>query len=424
MDDDRTPDQRATPDADRDDAPSHRVTAVEVVWNNVWVRAISYVVLAVLLIFVLWRLRTGYAFALQVGVIGFVIAYIFNPLVELLGRIRIRRALAVFLVYLLVLLLIVLGSVLLGQVVVELTQFAESIDTAFNTIGGWVQGVSNWLSGLADRLPAVLRDRFGVESGGDELSLQIQEQIADFLTRATTGLIAFLERLVTGGPTLLLTGANRIISTTLQIFLILLASAYFLYDFPRFVENFRRFVPVRWRPLYRNLSGKADQAVGGYLRGQLLITSVLGLLIFLGLTILDVRLALAISFLAAIFNLVPFLGPIIGVIPAVLLALIDSPWKALGVVVVFIIANQLEGNLLSPMILSRSVNLHPVTVLLAIMVGVGLLGFVGALLAVPFVALVKVVLEEFLFTRPAYDVDLKQGDGDGEADGATVPDRG
>lgn len=394
---------------------NHRVTALEVVWRNVWVRAVSYVVLAVLLVFVLWRLRSGYAFALQVGVIGFVIAYILNPLVEALGRIRVRRSIAVILVYLLLLLLMVLGSVLLGRVVVELSEFTLYIDDAFNEISGWITGVSGWLSGIAERLPSVLRDRFGVESGGDELTSQIQEQIAQFLTSASQGLVALLQRIVTGGPNFLLTGANRIISTTLQIFLILLASAYFLYDFPRFVENFRRFVPVRWRPLYRNLSAKADQAVGGYLRGQLLITSVLGLLIFIGLSLLDIRLALAISFLAAIFNLVPYLGPIIGVIPAVLLALIDSPWKALGAVIVFVIANQLEGNLLSPMILSRSVNLHPVTVLLAIMMGLGLLGFVGALLAVPFAALIKVLLDEFLLTRPAYDVALHEPEAESES---------
>lgn len=411
MDSDSDPPQTLgalQPTPDGSGRPNHRVTALEVVWRNVWVRAISYVVLAVLLVFVLWRLREGYAFAVQVGVIGFVIAYILNPLVEALGRIRVRRSIAVIVVYLLLLLLIVLGSVLLGRVVVELSQFTAYIDDAFNEISGWVQGLSGWLSGIAERLPAVLRDRFGVENGGDELTLKIQEQIAQFLTRASQGLVALLERLVTGGPNFLLTGANRIISTTLQIFLILLASAYFLYDFPRFVENFRRFMPVRWRPLYRNLSSKADLAVGGYLRGQLLITSVLGLLIFLGLSLLNIRLALAISFLAAIFNLVPYLGPIIGVIPAVLLALIDSPLKALGAIVVFILANQLEGNLLSPMILSRSVNLHPVTVLLAIMMGLGLLGFVGALLAVPFVALTKVLLEEFLLTRPAYSEALHE----------------
>ncbi len=377
------------------------ITAVEIVWRNPWVRAVTYVALTIFAAVVLWRLRGGYAFALQVGIIGFFVAYILNPVVEAVCRLRIRRSLAVIIVYLILLQLVVLGSVLLSQVVVQLGDFVSSIPRALDNIGSWFAAVQDWLGGLVDRLPGFLSDRFGIEPSG-QLSEQVQEQIAQVLARAATTLTDLLERLVAGGPSFIVTGATNIISTTLQAFLILLVSAYFLYDFPRFTDNFRRFVPLRWKRLYDDLLVKTDRAVGGYLRGQLLITSLLGILIWIGLSIIGVPLALAISFLAAIFNLVPYLGPIIGVVPAVLLGFTVSPLTALLAIVVFIAANQLEGNVLSPMILSRSVNLHPVTVLLAIMIGLGMLGFVGALLAVPITALGKVLLEEYLLTRPPY----------------------
>jgi predicted PurR-regulated permease PerM len=254
---------------------------------------------------------------------------------------------------------------------------------------------------LLERLPSFF-DRFGVQVSSDDLSKQVQERLTGFLASSVESINAFLENLVQKGPSVLLSGATNIISTTLQIFLILLASAYFLYDYPKFVESFRLVVPVRWRGVYSDLSRKADMAVGGYLRGQLLITMVLGVFIFIGLSIIGVPLALAISFLAALFNLVPYLGPIIGVIPAVLLGFTVSPWTALWAVLVFILANQIEGNFLAPFILSKSTNLHPVTVLLAILVGAGLFGLLGALLAVPVVALIKVVLDEYLFDRPPY----------------------
>jgi len=128
----------------------------------------------------------------------------------------------------------------------------------------------------------------------------------------------------------------------------------------------------------------------------------LGVLIWVGLSILGVPLATAIAFVAAVFNLIPYLGPIIGVIPAVLLGFTVGPWTALLAAAVFLVANQIEGNVLSPLILSRSTNLHPVTVMLAIMAGLGLLGLLGALLAVPTVALAKVVMEEYLLGRPAF----------------------
>ena len=377
------------------------ITAVEIVWQSPWVRAIFFLALGILVMVMLWRFRSGYTFVLQVGIVGFVMAYILNPVVNALGRIRIGRALAVVLVYIVLLQLLVLGSILVGQVVVQLGDFVSQIPRALDSIGSLFGHLQPWFNGVLENLPTFLSDRLGVENN-DQFALQVREQVQIVLSQAVEGIAGALEQLVAGGPGLLLSGATNILSATLQFFLILLTSAYFLYDFPRFTANFRRFVPVRWRPLYGDLVQKADRAVGGYLRGQLLITTVLGIFIFIGLSIIRVPLALTIGFLAAIFNLVPYLGPIIGAVPAILLGFTVSPLTALLAVLVFIIANQLEGHLLSPLILSRSVNLHPVTVLLAIMAGLGLLGFVGALLAVPLVALGKVILEEYLLTRPPY----------------------
>jgi predicted PurR-regulated permease PerM len=383
-----------------------RVTAMEIVWRNPWVRALAYLALTVFVVWLLITLRRGYAFALQVAIIGFIIAYILNPVVEALsrlrlGRIRVARGLAVVLVYLVLIQVFVLGSILIGQVVTQLGEFVRRIPLALENVGESLTGFQAWLSNVSEGLPSFLSERFGIEQN-DQLAVQVQEQLASVLARSVEAFTDLIEQLVTGGPSLLVSGATNIISTTLQVILILLASAYFLYDFPRFTNNAYRLVPLRWRPLYRDLIHKADGAVGGYMRGQLLITLVLGVLIWLGLSIIGVPLALAISFLAAIFNLVPYLGPIIGVVPAVLLGFTVSPLTAGLAVVVFVVANQLEGNVLAPLILSRSTNLHPLTVLLSIMAGIGLLGLVGALLAVPFVALMKIIIDDYLLTGPAY----------------------
>ena len=373
-----------------------RPNAFEIVWRNPWVRAVCYTALIAGAVIFLIRARSGYIFALQVGLVGFGLAYILNPIVNALQRIRIRRGLAVVLVYILLLNILILGSILITQVIVQLGEFIGLIPEAFDSISRYLgtisTRVSGWLSGTFERLPNFF-ERFGFETSSDQLSLEAQARIQEILSGAVTNINGLLRRLLSDGPSLLLSGAASIISTTLQIILILLASAYFLFDFPKFVESFRLAVPTRYRRLFTDLSQKADRAVGGYLRGQLLITLILGVLIYIGLSIAGVPLALAISFLAAIFNLVPYLGPIIGVIPAVLLGFTVSPWTAFWAVIVFIIANQLEGNVLAPYILSKNTNLHPVTVLLAILVGAGMFGLLGALLAVPVVALLKVVLD-------------------------------
>jgi len=389
-------------ETDRPEAAVRRIAALEVVWRSVWVRAVSYVVLTALLIDVLWRLRRGYAFALQVGVIGFVIAYVLNPVVEALQRLRIRRAVAVVIVYFLLVNLLVLGSVVVSQVVAEMGRFVKLIPGAIDNLTSLSGSVGTWWSGVLENLPGAVSSRLALPANQTQLSAQIHQELVTFATQLAQSLNKLLQHIIAGGPSLLLSGATAVISTTFQVVLVFVASAYFLYDYPRFTANFRRFVPVRWRPVYEDLSDKADRAVGGYLRGQVVITITLGILIWIGLSIIGVPLATAISFLAAIFNLVPYLGPIIGVLPAVLLGLTVGPWTAVLAVVVFILANQLEAHVLGPLILSRSTNLHPVTVLLAILAGLGLFGLVGALLAVPVVALVKVVLEEYLLTREAY----------------------
>ncbi|MDZ7703800.1 MAG: AI-2E family transporter [Trueperaceae bacterium] len=433
-----------TLDFELDDAPKRGVTAFEIVWRSPWVRVVSYVTAVTLLVWLLWSLRGGYGFALEVAIIGFVIAYVLNPVVVALERIRVRRPFGVVIVYIMLLLLLVLGSVLITQVVVETERFVRLIPGAVDAIIAYLEGASQNINDFIDNLPGFITDRFDFEPPRDILSepgaddesapLDIaRDTIQNFLAQAAIGLNNTLETLVsqsgdyllTGGRSIL-SGVTSILSTTFQVFLILLASAYFLYDYPKFVASFKRYVPVRWRPLYNDISAKADRAVGGYLRGQILITTILGLFIWFGLTMIGVPLAVAISFIAAVFNLIPYLGPIVGVVPAVLLGFTVSPLTALLAVGVFVIANQIEGNLLAPFILSKSTDLHPVTVLLAILAGVGLLGLVGALLAVPVVALAKVILEEYLLKRPAYQVAAEIPDdgppGEETSDGSSAND--
>jgi predicted PurR-regulated permease PerM len=403
LDPERLPEQRAAPSATPSEhPPTHEVTALEVLWQNVWVRGVVYVVLGVLVLLMLITQQHRYMFALQVAAIGFLIAYILNPLVDLLRRLRINRALAVVLVYLLVLQVFVLGSALLTNVVAETARFVALVPAAIEELAVLLARAFMWLGGIMDAAPGFVQERFGVDLTGDEVAQQSQEQLAAWLTALAQALNRFLERVVAEGPAVLMAGATSIISTTFQMVLIVIGSAYILYDYHRLSASIRRYVPVRWRAVHADISRKADRAIGGYLRGQILISLILGSMIWVGLTLSGVPLALAISFLAAVFNLVPYLGPVVGTVPAVLLGLTVSPLTALLALIVFIVANQVEAHLLSPMILGKSTDIHPVTVLISILIGIGFLGILGAFVAVPVAALIKVVLEEYLLTRPAY----------------------
>lgn len=391
-------------EAQAERAAARNPTAFEVVWRSVWVRAPVQLVLLVLVVWLLIHFRTSYAFALQTAIIGFVLAYVLNPLADGLGRLRVPRALATVIVYILVISLFVFGTYLLTQVVTELGRFVNAVPRALEALAPLITNVSNFFASWQERLPGFLADRFGVNPSNDNVAQEVETRIVTIFDQAADGITALLERILNQGPGALLSGATGIFSTTLQVFLIVVASAYFLNDFHKIIANFKRFVPLRYRPVYRDVGRKMDLAVGGYLRGQLLIAVILGLFIYLGLVLIGIRLPLAISFLAAVLNLVPYLGPIVGALPATLLGLTtETPFtSALLVIILFVVANQLEGNLLSPFILSKSTNLHPVTVLIAITFGLGAFGLVGAIFAVPAVSLIKVMLETYLLKRPAY----------------------
>ena len=415
------------------------ITAFEIVWRNPWVRAITYAVAIIATIYLLFaHILPGAATAFQVAVIGFVIAYILNPLVMGLKRLRIPRSIAVILVYLALLAVLVLGSVLITQVVTDISRFARFIPDALGNITMLLGQAAAWFSGLSENVPDFIANRFGdggttggAETGGaalgegaqgagqevaastqtGDIAGRVEEAVQNLLTQAATSLEAGLQEFISNSGNILLSGGGTFISgvttvfsTTFQIFLILLAGAYFLYDFPKITANFRRYVPLRYRPFYSGVAQKVDRTVGGYLRGQLIVMLAIGILLWIGLELVGVPSAPSISFLAAIFNIIPYLGPIIGVVPAVLLSFTTGAplTTAILAVVVFVVANQIEGNFLSPLILSKSTNLHPVTVFIAIIAGFGLFGLVGGLLAVPTVALAKVLIESYLLTRPAY----------------------
>jgi predicted PurR-regulated permease PerM len=388
--------------------------ALEVAWQNVWVRAATFIVLIILAALLLWHARSGYTFALTVALVGYLLAYILNPLVNFLQRLRIGRPLAVGIVYLLLANLVVIGSVLIGQVVAQMGEFLRLIPAAIDSLQPYLLNLLSWVEGL----PALL-ERFGAEPDPEfaEESVALitpvfetgQQMIADFLAEAVTTLRGLLQRLLSEGSDFLFSGVVSIVSGGVQVFFIILISAYFLYDFPRFSQALLRYVPVRYRSVFVDVRDKTDKVVGGFLRGQVLINLLIGLTLWAGLTIAQVPLALSLSFFAAVFNIIPYLGPIISTVPAVLLALTVSPWSAVGALAVFIIANQLEAHVYAPLVLGKTTNLHPVTVIISILVGVGLFGIIGAFLAIPVVALTKVLLEEYLLHRPDYTEPVEEG---------------
>ncbi len=142
-----------------------------------------------------------------------------------------------------------------------------------------------------------------------------------------------------------------------------------------------------------------EEKLGSWLRGQLFLSLIIGLLSYIGLFILNIPYALPLALIAGVLEVVPVIGPIISAIPAIFIALTISPVLALGVAAMFFVIQQLENHLIVPQVMKRAVGLNPLMVILAIAIGSRLLGIAGALLAVPLAVVVQIIVTEIIEER-------------------------
>jgi predicted PurR-regulated permease PerM len=165
-----------------------------------------------------------------------------------------------------------------------------------------------------------------------------------------------------------------------------------LKDTENIKEAFTLTVPRRYRSDVTAIGRDIDEIISAFLRGHLVISFIVGILTGMGMYIVGLEFSFIIGLIAGIAELVPYLGPLITAVPAVALALLHSKKTALYAVVVILIVQQLENAVISPRILGKSMGLHPLMIIFALLAGAELLGFTGVILAVPGAAAIKVVL--------------------------------
>lgn len=171
-------------------------------------------------------------------------------------------------------------------------------------------------------------------------------------------------------------------------------SYYFLSDSDYIGNRLLNFLPVKSRNMIRKISCDIDKILGRYIISQLFLCMIIGVATFIILIGLKVNFPVILSLINAFFNIVPYFGPIFGALPAIFIALIDSPEKALWTAIWLYGLQQIEGNIISPKITGESISMHPLTVILLLIVGGEAAGFVGMILAIPIGVIVKVVYED------------------------------
>ena len=154
-------------------------------------------------------------------------------------------------------------------------------------------------------------------------------------------------------------------------------------------------IPTEHRHYISDLANRIQIKIGGWVRGQLLLMLIVGVLTYIGLSLLGVKYALVLALIAALFEIIPYLGPILAAVPAVILAFFQAPVLALMVVLLFTVINQLENYVIVPQVMKRTVGLSPIVIIVVMLIGAKLAGILGIILAVPTAAAITEVVKDF-----------------------------
>ena len=304
---------------------------------------------------------------------GMILAYLSNPLANRLQRMGLSRTLSVSGVFLiLTLILTVALLVLIPLVVQQVRQFGQLIP-----------GIFEWIE---TTLAPQVRAWTGLDLAADLNDLQ--ETLGEHWQDAGGYLAQLLGQVGRSGAAFL--------TWVTYVALIPVVTFYLLLDWNRLLTNVRNLLPRHWEPAAVRLSQRCDEVLSAFLRGQLLVMLTLGAVYAVGLTVMGLRFGLLIGMAAGLASIVPFLGFIVGISVALLVAFFqfDSWLALLGVLIVFSIGQLLESVVLQPKLLGDRIGLHPVAVIFAVLAGGSLFGFTGVLLALPAAAVIIVLLRE------------------------------
>jgi predicted PurR-regulated permease PerM len=177
-------------------------------------------------------------------------------------------------------------------------------------------------------------------------------------------------------------------------FTIVVLSFYLLLEEYRIRKFIKEYLPLQNREALVDITQKIGRKMGDWLRGQVCLMVIIGVVDYIGLSIIGVPFALVLALWAAITEIIPYIGPILGAIPAVIIGFTVSPLVALIVLIFYILVQQLESNFLVPKIMQKAVGLSPVIIILALLIGGKLAGVLGVILAVPVVATIGVLVQE------------------------------
>ncbi len=302
-------------------------------------------------------------------VVGAVLAYVGDPIVDWLQRRGFSRTWGVVLVFATITLLIALLILMIAPMIYA--QTVTLIQAAPEALR-WVQDVG--LPKLGIHVP----DKLRLDAN------YIRRWVGEHWQEAT------------GAAGVVAQSGLAVLTTLANILLIPVVAFYLLRDWDDMIAACDGFMPPRWRALTRRLARECDEVLGSFIRGQGLVMLAMAVYYCVTLTVLGVNLSLVVGLIAGTLTFVPYLGFAVGFAAAMIAVLVQDPsfWMIAWVVVIFTVAQMMEGNVLVPWLVGDQIGIHPVTVIFAILAGGQLMGFSGVLIALPVAAVLAVLARE------------------------------
>ncbi len=360
-----------------------------------------YLLLALLIIFMFGKIDFVFAPVLSFAysiifplLFGGLLFYILRPLVTLLEKGKIPRIWAIVLAFIIVLSAIILFSSYTGSLIkTQFTEFAQNLPALYEKAE---KTVSNIFSS----------NIFSYFNFDQLQTPNIANKISDFLQSLGKNI---------GKGTLSFIGAITNVGSIIIIIPIILF--YFLKDGGKFKPAVVRFVPSPHKNNFRKILSDIDYVLSSYIAGQLLVAFFIGLLMYIGYMIIGLDYSLLLAIFAMITCIIPFFGPWLGIIPAVLLSLADNPFMAVKIFIVMVIVQQIDNNFISPQVMKKSMDIHPLTVILLLMGIIPIFGFIGLIIVIPLYSAIKITIRNIIeIYYPKYAATL-------ELDKPSVPEK-
>jgi predicted PurR-regulated permease PerM len=350
-------------------------------------RVVWATLVLVSLVFCFWLLYRFYQ-VVFILFIAIVIGTVIRPSVNWLYQRGLPRVAGVILVYLLLLIL------LAGFLWLLFPLIFEQSSTLAREVPGYYQNLREWVLHSPSQLFMRLGELLPVTLPSLNLNPPIAQPTGEEVVASVGQMLGY-------------------VILTAQVFfvaiIILVLTFYWTLDGPRIIKSFLLLIPQDQRESIGELISAMESRVGFYIAGQGILCLVIGVMALVAYMLIGLPNALVLALVAGVMEAVPMIGPLLGAIPAALVALSIGPEKLIWVIVATVVIQQLENSLLVPRIMKKAVGVNPFVTLLALFAFSSLFGLAGALMAIPIAALIQLALNHFVFQQVTVEMEVSEG---------------